>query len=272
MRQAGIWKARRAARAHVTRLGIACPEHIRIDAIAKRLAAARGLKLRVIAGPLDGADSQLIRTPGSATIVISGRVGDGAARKFIIGHELGHLMLDHPSLPSHRIGDAASAATADDTRDYEAEANAFAAELTMPVALVRAWCRHAPVTLEVPWRIAHTFGVSILAAARRFAELSPERCAAVFSAHQRVMWCSPSAALTVPIARTPVLDPGSVASGFWNAGQIAEREQRVPARAWFATAANVSIVEHATASQEFRTVLSMVWVPGDAAASLGMAG
>jgi hypothetical protein len=44
----------------------------------------------------------------------------------------------------------------------------------------------------------------------------------------------------------------------------------VPARAWFATSADVPIVEHATASQEHRTVLSMVWVPDDAAEPLGM--
>lgn len=173
MRQAGIWDARRAARAYVTRLGIAAPEHIRIEGIAKRLAALRGVRLRIIEGPLDGADSQLIRTPAAATIVMSARITDPAARKFIIGHELGHLMLDHPSLASHRIGDAATKPTADDVRDYEAEANAFASELLMPHGLVRDWCRRSPVNLEVPWRIAQSFDVSILAAARRYAELSP---------------------------------------------------------------------------------------------------
>src|SRR5262245_62090445 len=139
MRQAGISDARRAARAYVMRLGISAPEHIRIDAIAKRLAALRGLTLRIIEGPLDGADSQLVRLPGELTIFISDRIKDAGSRKFIIGHELGHLMLDHPLLPPHRIGDAAEShrqrdriATTEDVRDYEAEANAFSSELTMP--------------------------------------------------------------------------------------------------------------------------------------------
>lgn len=270
MRQAGIRDARRMARAYVTRLGITAPCHIRIAANAKRLAALRGLALKIVEGPLDGADSQLVRAGNRVTIMVSTRISGPAARTFIIGHELGHLMLDHPSLPSHKIGDAATKPTADGVRDYEAEANAFASELTMPYVLVRDWCRHGPVNLETPWRIARTFGTSILAAARRYAELSPERCAAVFSAHRRVLWCTASRTLTLPIARTRALDPGTVAATFWATGQVDERERHVPARAWFATSADVPIVEHATASQEHRTVLSMVWVPDDAAAPLGM--
>lgn len=270
MRQAGIKNARRVARAYVTRLGITAPGHIRIAANAKRLAALRGLTLKIVEGPLDGADSQLVRAGNVATIIVSTRIVGPAARTFIIGHELGHLMLDHPSLPAHKLGDAAPKPTADDVRDYEAEANAFASELTMPYVLVRDWCQHGPVNLEVPWRIANTFGTSILASARRFAELSPERCAAVFSARRRVIWCTPSRTLTLPITRSRALAPGTVAATFWDVGQVHEREQLVPAHAWFTTSANVSIVEHATASQEHRTVLSMVWVPDDAAEPLGM--
>lgn len=274
MRQSGIQNARLVAREHVKRLGISAPEHIRIDAIAKRLVARLGLTLRIIEGPLDGADSQLMRRLGELTIIISDRIKDTASRRFVLGHELGHLMLDHPLLASHRIGDAAAAAqTANDVRDYEAEANAFSSELTMPYVLVHEWCSVAPVNLDVAWRIARTFEMSILAAARRFAELSPERCAAVFSSHRKVTWCTESASLTLPVERRPNLDESSLACAFWTKGAIDEREQHVPARAWFDTHthADVEVVEHATASHEFRTVLSMLWVPDCAAESLGMA-
>ena len=67
------------------------------------------------------------------------------------------------------------------------------------------------------------------------------------------------------------LDPGSVASAFWSKGKIEEREQLVPANAWLRTSASVEIIEHATASNEFRTVLSMLWVPEPVAGPLGMA-
>lgn len=270
MRQAGIWAARRVARGYVTRLGISAPEHIRIDAIATRLAAERSLKLRIINGPLDGADSQLVCVDAEITITIADRVKDPCARKFIIAHELGHLVLDHPTLPPHRIGDAASKPTADDVRDYEAEANAFASEITMPYMLVRGLCRLVPVNLDAPWRIANTFGMSILASARRFAELSPERCAAVFSARQRIIWCTESSKLTNSVERNRSLDVRSVAWGFWERGGVDERERDVPASAWFRTNADVPIVEHAVASNEFQTVLSMLWVPDRAAVPLGL--
>lgn len=44
------------------------------------------------------------------TITISDRTDDTAARKFLIGHELGHLMLDHThghitsAVPDHAAG------------------------------------------------------------------------------------------------------------------------------------------------------------------------
>ena len=268
MRQAGIWNARRSARACVTRLGISAPEHIRIDAIATRLAERRGFKLRILEGPLDGADSQLVRLPRELVIIVADRIKDPASRKFIIGHELGHVMLDHPFSPPHRIGDAPT--TGADHRDYEAEANTFASELTMPYILVRELCRAAPVTLDVPWQIARAFGMSILAAARRVAELSPECCAAVFCAHAKVVWCAESTTFTIPIERHRPLAPCSVAARFWQDGEIAEHAQRVPAHAWLPTTATATVLEHATASREFRTVLSVLWVPARAAAPLGM--
>ena len=270
LRQAGIFNARRAARAYVTRLGIRAPEHLRIEAIAAKLAAWKGLQLRIVVAPLEGADSQLIRTPKDVTIVISSRITDPGQRKFLVMHECGHLVLDHPLLPPHKIGDAGpSRRTPDHVRDYEAEANAFASEMTMPYAIVHRWCSATPVTLDMPWRIAKAFGMTILASAIRFTELSPERCAAVFSSRQRVVWCAESSTFPA-IERGRALDPASLAYEFWERGEIEEREQFVPADAWFATSAPVDIVEHATASVEHGTVLSMLWGPERVANPLGM--
>lgn len=85
------------------------------------------------------------------------------------------------------------------------------------------------------------------------------------------------AAFAAPALRLPAggfrnVSPSiSIASTFWTKGTIEEREQLVPANAWLRTTACVEIVEHATASKEFRTVLSMLWVPEPVAGPLGMA-
>lgn len=271
MRHAGVWNARRVARAYVTRLGITAPGHIRIEPIAKRLGAMIGLNLRIVDAPLEGADSQLVRLPDEVIIIVSTRISDPASRKFVIAHELGHLVLDHPSLPPHKIGEAGPVGRIlDDARDYEAEANAFASELTMPYTLIRGSCDAGPVNLDVAARIAKTFGMSILASAIRVAELSSERCAAVFSARRRVLWSAESAMFTIRIERDTPIGDGSVAARFWDHGAVDDRARRVPARAWFQTDAQLEIVEHAIASHEFGTVLSMLWVPRELAGPLGM--
>lgn len=272
MRQVGISNARAVARAYIARLGITAPGHLRIEAIAKRIAATLGLELRIVHGPLDGADSQLVRMPGRAVIIVSDRIRDRGSRKFVIAHELGHLVLDHPSLPPHTIGEAGPARRSPrHRRDFESEANAFASELTMPYELIDALCRSAPVTLDEPRWIASAFGMSLLASAIRVVELSPERCAAVFCADRRVLWCAKSATFTARIGRDRPLGVDSVARGFWDRDKMHAEPQHVPASAWLDTRAEVQIAEHATASPEFRTVLSMLWVPDPAAAPLGMA-
>ena len=270
-RQGGIHNARAVARAYVRRLGIRAPEHIRIESIAIRLASWMGFRLRIVIGELDGADSQLIRAADEATIIISDRVSDPGQRKFLIMHECGHLVLEHPLMPPRKLGDAGPRrCMLDHVRDYEAEANAFASELTMPHALVHRWCGATPVTLDVPWRIAKTFGMTILASAIRFTELSPERCAAVFSAKGCVAWCAESATFPA-IERGRLLDPASLAYDFWERGEVEEREQFVPADSWFDTKVPVHIVEHAFASHKYGTVISMLWVPERVASPLGMA-
>lgn len=272
MRQTGISNARAVARAYITRLGVTAPGHLRIEAIAKRIAVRLGLELRIVQGPLDGADSQLVRLPGKVIIVVSDRIRDRGSRKFVIAHELGHLVLDHPSLPPHTIGEAGPARRAPaHRRDYESEANAFASELTMPYVLVSAVCRVAPITLEEPRWIASAFGMSLLASAIRVVELSPERCAAVFCADRRVLWCAESATFTARIRRDRPLGADSVARTFWDHAAMKADPQGVPASAWLDTRADVQIAEHSTASPEFRTVLSMLWISDRAAAPLGMA-
>lgn len=267
MRRTGIREARRVARALVYRLGVTSPEHIRIAAIARRLGA------RVIEAPLDGAQAQLVRTGNDVRIMVADRITDAAARRFSIAHELGHHLLEHPSMPPHALfGAARSRSVSETERDYEAEANAFASELLMPSTFVGKWCDVAKVDLAVPWRIAHACGVSILAGARRFVELSSERCAAVFSSRPRhVQWCAPSETFTLTIARGRRLDPNSVAWDYFERGTIDGRAQPVPADAWLDTSAEVEIIEHAIASEEHATVLSLIWIPERAAAPLGMA-
>ena len=265
MRELGIRKARQVARALLRRFGVSATEHVNIEAFAKRLGAT------IVVGPLDGATAQLVRVGKEAKIIVSDRITDEAARRFSIAHELGHLVLDHPTRPpSELCTNAPSMHGATEQRDYEAEANAFGGEMLIPQFLVQSWCDVSPVSMDVPWRIARELRVSILASAIQFAALTPERCAAVFSKKRHVSWVAPSPTFTREIRRGRRLDRYSVAWDFFDRGELDDRPQPVPADAWFDTSSEVDIVEHSIAARDHGTVLSLLWIPERAAVKLGM--
>jgi len=62
----------------------------------------------------------------------------------------------------------------------------------------------------------------------------------------------------------------SIAWGFYKTGKVDERDQPVPARAWFGTTSNEDIIEHATCRPDYGTVLSLLWVPDAVGARVGM--
>lgn len=265
MRHERLRDAQRCAKALLHRFGVRAPEHLVVEAFAARLG------VEIVEAPLEGATAQLVRSGTRAMIIVAERVTDPGARRFSIAHELGHLLLKHPSHdPQHLCRPHGAAAPNADARDLEAEANAFASELLMPGAMLQRACAVSPVDLEVPRQIARTYHVSLLAGARRFAELASERCAAVFSADREVKWVAPSATFSREIVRRKRLDPASLASDFFLKGEIPDEPQPVPADAWLDTSAEVDIVEHSIYSRELRTVLTMLWVPERAAPRLGM--
>lgn len=265
MRHERIRDAQRCAKGLLHRLGVRAAAHIVIEAFCARLG------VEIIEAPLDGATAQLVRVDKRTIIFVSDRVADGHARRFSIAHELGHLMLKHPSRHPHELCSRhASMLRNAQARDYEAEANAFASELLMPAELLTRACEVSPVDLAVPRRISSEYNVSILASARRFTELASERCAAVFSSGKEVKWFAPSATFTRPIIAGKQIDAASLAYDYFAKGSIPDEPQRVPADAWLDTTADVDIVEHSIYSRELRTVLTMLWIPERSAAPLGM--
>jgi len=249
MRHESVRDAQRCAQRLIYRFGVCAPEHIVIESFAARLGVA------IVEAPLDGAIAQLVRMRQRAIIMVATHVTDPAARRFSIAHELGHLILGHPSRPE---------------REFEVAADAFAAELLMPASLLRRTCEVSPVDLAVPRRIAHDYNVSILASAIRFTELASERCAAVLCEARKVKWCAPSPTFTRPIERGKLVDATSLAWDYFANGTLDAEPQTVPADAWLDTSADVEIIEHATCSPELGTVLSMLWVPERSAPQLGM--
>jgi Zn-dependent peptidase ImmA (M78 family) len=253
-RREGLAEARRHARRLHGRFGICKAEHVRVEAIADYL----GVEIRE--GVLDGATAQLVQYQGRKVILLSNRVVDPRAHRFSIAHELGHLVLRHQSSP--QPGTSWPTAQGRPRRDHEAEANAFAAELLMPSALLRRRCEVAPVSLQVPRQIAEEFNVSLPASAIRFAELASEKCAAVMSLRGSVRWAASSATFRHRIARGARVQRNSLAGSYFASGAVVDDPQEVPPTAWIdKQARRCSLVEHASSTREYGTVLSMLWMP-----------
>jgi Zn-dependent peptidase ImmA (M78 family) len=126
LREVGILNARREAGRLLRRFGVESVNHVNVEGFAARL------NIAILEAPLDGASAQLLVGKGRASIVLSDRLTDPAARRRAIAHELGHYVLNHPSLP---IGELCSPRVREplaDQRDIEDEANGFAVRLLTP--------------------------------------------------------------------------------------------------------------------------------------------
>lgn len=241
----------------------------REDILPEQWASSYGIE--IVEAPLDGASAQLIRLADIVQIVLPDRITDYCARRFAIMHELYHYLKRHPSPSATMMCRPKWTRRADDgLHVFETGSNAFAGAVLLPEFLLRRRCEVSPVSLNVPWQIAKEYDVSILTSAIRFAELTSERCAAVFSRKGVVEWSAQSPTFTSTIKKGTRLARESVAWDFHTTGRLDDREQPVPAHAWLDTSADVDIIEHSICSPEHGTVLSLLWVPEAVAPRVGM--
>ncbi|MCL4223131.1 MAG: ImmA/IrrE family metallo-endopeptidase [Myxococcales bacterium] len=255
-----IARARQAARSMLRDFGVEAPEHIQIEAMADAAGA------EIVESPdTFSATARLVRVNDRAAIRVSASIATEGARRFSIAHELGHLVLGH----EESLASLCTLTLPGGGADLENEANAFAAELLMPEALVRRRCEVSPVDLEIARGIARDFRVSLLAAARRFVELTSERCALAYARGGAVRWVARSATFAPDIAAGRRLDPDSIAHDVLR-GKVDDRPQDVPASSWLDMSddGGTEIVEHAAPIPEVGAVASLLWIPERRAAAL----
>jgi hypothetical protein len=123
-RAAGLEQARLAARKLLHRFGVEDPEHLELEGFAARL------QIDLTVAPLDGALGLLAVGGAHVNIVLSERLTDPAERAFVIAHELGHYVLQHPSPKPSALMTPPEPPPLD-ARDPEAEADAFAMALLL---------------------------------------------------------------------------------------------------------------------------------------------
>lgn len=231
-------RARRLARRLLWECGIVDPSKIDPERIAAHL------KIRVIYGPLDGPTAHIFRNGDRAVMRVSDTIVQPGRRNFTIAHELGHFVL------GHGIASGPELAPVNRTLFQEREADVFAAELLMPEEFVAPHVA-MPASLATVRSIADTFRISIVAAARRYVELTDTSCALVFSKEGHVVWSKQSRSFPGRIPQQMRIGRGTIAADFHaaNTNVLDNTERVVPTSAWFAAGSApvgcASFVEHA---------------------------
>ena len=144
------------------------------------------LHVQVRYSAMSGCDGWCLFCEGRAVIRINTQLVKSRQR-FTLAHELGHLLLDIPSV----IGESFSDILRSDDVE-ERRVNEVAAELLIPQEIVKTVVSELPIVAAVLKRLAKQSHVSELAAALRIANLAPdlglENASVVFFEGDTVNW------------------------------------------------------------------------------------
>lgn len=231
------------------------------------LVVAKHLEVEVAFGHLTGATARIHRIGKRARIRVSDQIVTPGRRRFSIMHELAHYLLGH-EVPREGDADAfLKTRCAHRDKDHEREADLLAVEFLTPTAMVRPYCSVAPVNLHAVHALAEAFNTSSVMGAVRFAELSPERCAAVYSERGLVKWAKRSRTFPGYIASGRKLGADSVAARYFEHGALNNEQHTLPVATWVGGIELAidapAVVEHAQLIPEpgWGGVLSVLWIP-----------
>jgi hypothetical protein len=253
------------AQALLDRFGVESAEQLRVEACAERL----GLEL--VVSQLDGAQAQLVVGPEGAHIVLSKELTDRVERRWAIGHELGHFVLEHRAAPAAELCVPYSEHRGRyHHRRQEEEADRFALTFLMPGDDLAAVCDVRPMTLDAPAQLARACSVPLLAAAIRITEVTFRICAAVLSVDGAIRYVSPSLRFLALYDRALMagkrLGTASLAGQFFDTGELVAAPQLVPAAAWLDGCADgAQLQEHSMVLRDSGAVLTMLWTPNEPA-------
>jgi len=222
------------------------------------LASRLGLEVREV--DADGFDGALVRVrelPLGA-IAIRKSIREPGRKNFTIAHEIGHFLL-----PGHDQTELICTSTdvgnwSDTARQIEREADAFAAEVLMPKALVERMIETAAPSLELLEGIARRFRASLSAAAWRYCDLTKEPCAIVWSKEGRIAWSKHSESFGFSLPKAVPIGNGTLAS---RGVAIPKEPQEVPADAWISGSSLLEhgkIYEQSKALPTYHSVISLL--------------
>jgi hypothetical protein len=232
------------------------------------IASALQLKLQEVDS--EGFEGALIRAGNLpvGTIALRASTRDSGRMNFTIAHEIGHFVLpghDQASLAC-TASDVANWADASKGREFEREADEFAAELLMPESLVKAMSENLPPSLHVIEMIARKAGASLSAAAWRYCDLAGEKCAVIWSTDGAIQWVKRTRDFPYFLPKGKPIEKGTFAAACFEQTKVPSRPRVVPCELWVGATdrdSSVRILEQSKSLPSYRSVITLLWMDDD---------
>ena len=248
------------ARELIAELRIEDPSEIEIHLIAAHL------DVIVQEKEMHGSDGRMMRIDGVAMISVRESIAFSGQKRFVIAHELGHVLL-HPKV---RQIDELSLAQASNwslnQEPEEIEANLFAAEILMPQSLFLPRIQGREPGFALFKELAAEFGTTLTAVAIQFIRYTKEECVIVASRNGQRKWFHTSGTFGFRLRDETDVHKYSCAFELEASKESAVRGDDVPAGCWlhgYSTTDNMECVtEDAIWSKAFGA-LSLIWIKDD---------
>jgi len=253
---AGILRAIAKANEVLAAADVREPDDIHVTRIAAQLGA------RVVYSRIAMADAAAVSAGRKGWILIDEQWRGTYRARWSIAHELGHYLLHEDADAIARIHGGGPLLRSDFR--FEREANAFAAQFTMPDFLYAPRCQIERPTLDDVRELGETFGVSLQAAGRRYARVTQSACAFVeIDPSGHVYHPERSTTFRGVAVKDRVVEESTIAGAILR-GEAVRGGGRVGSGAWGSGKLRVEMTEHAEVVPESSVVVSLLWHPSSA--------
>jgi hypothetical protein len=202
------------------------------------------------------ADGRIMRSPKKTFICVNQRHRGTPRGRWTAAHEAGHLVC-HDNLDAiNRIHGGAEKTPKDHNR--EREADAFAAELTMPDFLFGPRCDHTQPTIPDLDRLGAEFGTSLTATGKRYPRFARAGCALLECEDGRILRAHRSDAFRGEAKQRRMLDEETLAARVSRGEWASAGPERVTGVAWGSEWLDGEMTEHAIRVEQSGIVL--VWL------------
>lgn len=245
------------AREIISKLEIEDPSEIEIELIACNEGAP------VLEKPLRGSDGRMVRLDGGAMITVRDSIRFPGQKRFVIAHELGHVLL-HPYV--RQIDEVKLAQTSNwslNQEPEEIEANLFAAEILMPSKFLIPQIERKEPSFDLLHKLAKEFRTTLTATAIQFLRYTKEECVLVASKGGLRKWFWTTERFSFLLRDELRVHEYTCAAELLNSNERHARGDDVPAGSWlrdFSPDGNECVTEDAIFSADFGETLSLVWI------------